>query len=67
MTHRDRRYADLIGIRSSLKELRHYSATKLLQAGIGLNTIAARLGHAEGSTTLKSYAQFTHSSVLIDC
>jgi integrase len=59
MTHRYRRYARRIGITSSLKELRHYSATQLLAAGTDLNTVAGRLGHAEGSTTLKFYAQFT--------
>jgi integrase len=59
MTHRYRRYADKVGIRSSLKELRHYSATQLLAAGVDLNTVAGRLGHAEGSTTLKFYAQFS--------
>jgi Phage integrase family len=59
MTHRYRRYADKVGIRSSLKELRHYSATQLLAAGVDLNTVARRLGHAEGSTTLKFYAQFS--------
>jgi integrase len=59
MTHRYRRFADRIGIRSSLKELRHYSATQLLASGVDLNTVAGRLGHAEGSTTLRFYAQFT--------
>src|ERR1017187_8258520 len=59
MTHRYRRYARRVGITSSLKELRHYSATQLLSAGTDLNTVAGRLGHAEGSTTLKFYAQFT--------
>jgi integrase len=59
MTHRYRRYARRTGIASSLKELRHYSATQLLTAGTDLNTVAGRLGHAEGSTTLKFYAQFT--------
>ena len=58
MTHRYRRYADRVGIRSSLKELRHYSATQLLSNGVDLNTVAGRLGHAEGSTTLRFYAQF---------
>ena len=48
-----------VGIASSLKELRHYSATQLLAAGTDLNTVAGRLGHADGSTTLKFYAQFT--------
>ena len=59
MTHRYRRYARRVGITSSLNELRHYSATQLLAAGTDLNTVAGRLGHAEGSTTLKFYAQFT--------
>jgi hypothetical protein len=59
MTHRYRRYAHRAGITSSLKEFRHYSATQLLAAGTDLNTVAGRLGHTEGSTTLKFYAQFT--------
>lgn len=59
MTHRYRRYAFEVGITSSLKELRHYSATQLLANGVDLDTVAGRLGHAEGSTTLRFYAQFT--------
>jgi integrase len=58
MTHKYRAYADRVGIRSSLKETRHFSATQLLAAGVDLNTVSGRLGHAEGSTTLKYYAQF---------
>jgi len=56
MTHRYRRYALRVGIASSLKELRHYSTTQLLAAGTDLNTVAGRLGHAEGSTTLNFYS-----------
>jgi integrase len=59
MTHRYRKYADRVGITSSLKETRHYSATQLLTAGVDLKTVAGRLGHAEASTTLRFYAQFT--------
>ncbi len=59
MTHRYRRYARRVGITGLLKEVRHYSATQLLAAGTDLNTVAGRLGHAEGSTVLKFYAQFT--------
>ena len=58
MTHRYRRYADKVGIRSSLKELRHYSATQLLASGVDLNTVAGQASaNAEGSTTLKFYAK----------
>lgn len=32
---------------------------QLLAAGVDLGTVAGRLGHAEGSTTLRYYAQFT--------
>ena len=39
-----------------LKELRHYSATELLTAGVDLRTVAGRLGHGDGTTTLRHYA-----------
>ena len=58
MTHRYERYAARADIPSSLKELRHYSATQLLSNGVDLRTVAGRLGHSEGSTTLRFYAQF---------
>src|SRR5215472_12065102 len=48
MTHRYRRYADQIGIRSSLKELRHYSATQLLHAGVDLKHRLRQAGSRGG-------------------
>jgi integrase len=59
MTHRYERYARRVGITSSLKELRHYSASQLLSNGVDLRTVAGRIGHADGGvTTLRFYAQF---------
>lgn len=58
ITHRYERYAARVGITSSLKELRHYPATQLLSSRVDLRTVSGRLGHAEGSTTLRFYAQF---------
>lgn len=34
----------------------HYSATELLTAGVDLRTVAGRLGHGDGTTTLRHYA-----------
>jgi integrase len=54
-----RRYARLVAgleIKTQLKELRHYSATELLTAGVDLRTVAGRLGHGDGTTTLRHYA-----------
>jgi integrase len=45
-----------LGIETQLKELRHYSATELLTAGVDLRTVAGRLGHGDGTTTLRHYA-----------
>jgi integrase len=39
-----------------LHALRHYSATELLAAGVDLRTVAGRLGHGDGTTTLRTYA-----------
>jgi integrase len=38
--------------------LRHFSATTLAGQGIGARTIAGRLGHANPSITLRTYAHF---------
>ena len=39
-----------------LHDLRHLHATTLLLAGVPVHVVAARLGHADASITLKVYA-----------
>jgi integrase len=45
-----------------LHDLRHFSATRLLAAGIPIRTVSGRLGHANASTTLGVYAHFVQDS-----
>jgi integrase len=54
---RVRRAAGVTGVR--LHDLRHWQATQLLDAGVPVPTVAARLGHADGTTTMKIYAHRT--------
>ncbi|MGH3972587.1 MAG: tyrosine-type recombinase/integrase [Pseudonocardiaceae bacterium] len=60
------RYKDMaerLGIKTHIHALRHYSATKLLTAGIDLRTVAGRLGHGGGgATTLRVYAAWVAAS-----
>ena len=51
-----------LDIATVLKELRHYSATELLTAGVDLRTVAGRLGHGDGTTTLRHYAAWVASA-----
>jgi integrase len=60
------RYKDMaerLGIKTHIHALRHYSATKLLTAGLDLRTVAGRLGHGGGgATTLRVYAAWVAAS-----
>jgi integrase len=38
--------------------LRHFTATTLAAGGVGIRTIAGRLGHANPGITLRTYAHF---------
>jgi integrase len=54
---RTRLAAGVEGVR--LHDLRHWQATQLLDAGVPVPTVAARLGHADGTTTMKIYSHRT--------
>lgn len=63
VTHRYAKMCASLGIDSHLHELRHYSATELLTAGVDLRTVAGRLGHGGGgATTLRVYAAWVDSA-----
>lgn len=51
-----RRRAGLPGV--TLQGLRHFAATALAGRGVGVRTIAGRLGHANANVTLRTYAHF---------
>ncbi len=55
------RVRDLAGVTRAIRlhDLRHWQATQLLDSGVPLPTVAARLGHASGTTTLRIYAHRT--------
>lgn len=47
------------GIDLHLHSLRHFAATHLVGSGVDVRTVAARLGHADPSMTLRVYAHAT--------
>ena len=47
------RMATRLGINTTLKNLRHFNATELMSAGVDPRTVAGRLGHGGGATTLR--------------
>lgn len=53
-----RRSAAAIGLPSHLHSLRHSSATLMLAAGVPIQLVSARLGHANAGFTLSVYAGF---------
>lgn len=59
-THRYKRMARKLSVETSLKNLRHYSATELISAGVDVRTVAGRLGHGGGgATTLRVYTAWS--------
>jgi len=51
-----KRVAERLGISSHFHELRHFAATTAIAGGADIRTVAGRLGHAQASTTLNTYA-----------
>lgn len=51
-----RRLCADLGVKCRLHDLRHFTATQLLDAGIPVRTVAGRLGHRNAATTLNVYA-----------
>lgn len=62
LSSRYQRLVRRLGIRTSLHKLRHYSATELLAAGVDVRTVAGRLGHSVGGTTLAYYGAWVREA-----
>lgn len=57
VTQRYTRMCARLGWDMNIHQLRHYSATELIAAGVDLRTVAGRLGHGGGGTsTLRFYS-----------
>lgn len=57
VSQRFARMCTRLGWDMNLHQLRHYSATELISAGVDVRTVAGRLGHGGGgSTTLRVYS-----------
>ena len=60
VTQRYKRMAASLGIDTTLKSLRHYTATELISQGVDVRAVAGRLGHGGGgATTLRVYTAWT--------
>src|SRR5207248_1363230 len=62
LTRQYHRLVTGLGIRTTLHKLRHYSATELIAAGVDLRTVAGRLGHSDGGTTLAYYTAWVREA-----
>jgi integrase len=63
VTKRFQRLRDSLGYdRMRLHDLRHFTATRLIAAGVPVRTVSGRLGHSNPSTTLSVYAHFVEAS-----
>jgi integrase len=63
VTQRYDRMAKRLEIVTTIHNLRHYSATELIRAGVDIRTVAGRLGHGGGgATTLRVYSAWSSES-----
>ena len=63
VTKRFQKLRDALGYKNMrLHDLRHFTATRLIAAGVPVRTVSGRLGHADPSTTLSVYAHFVEAS-----
>ena len=51
-----RKVCDSLGFPYHLHQLRHFTATELIAAGVDIRTVSGRLGHADASVTLRVYS-----------
>jgi integrase len=57
VTQRYTRMCKRLGFNMHIQQLRHFSATELIAAGVDVRTVAGRLGHSGGgTTTLRVYS-----------
>jgi integrase len=58
ISHRFLRLARRLGVNCRLYDLRHFMVTQLVASGVDWRTVSGRAGHADGHTTLATYAHF---------
>jgi len=51
-----RKVCDKLGFPYHLHQLRHFTATQLIAAGVDIRTVSGRLGHSDPSITLRVYS-----------
>ncbi len=51
-----RKICQQLGLPFHLHQLRHFTATELIAAGLDIRTVSGRLGHADASVTLRVYS-----------
>jgi integrase len=61
VSHRFLRLARRLEVNCRLHDLRHFMVTQLVAGGVDWRTVSGRAGHADGHTTLGTYAHFQHA------